>query len=38
MVGGLDMDFRGEGFKRMGKLVGVSEHIRKLEGVCCVCG
>ena len=38
MVAGLDMDFRGEPFKPMPKLLAVSEHITKLQAVCSVCG
>ena len=32
------MDFRGEPFKPMPKLLAVSEHITKLQAVCSVCG
>ena len=38
IVAGLDMDFRGEPFKPMPKLLAVSEHITKLQAVCSVCG
>ena len=38
IVAGLDMDFRGEPFKPMPKLLAVSEHITKLQEVCSVCG
>ncbi|MBC3005343.1 thymidine kinase [Staphylococcus epidermidis] len=38
IVAGLDMDFKGEPFKPMPKLLAVSEHITKLQAVCSVCG
>ncbi|MBL7574194.1 thymidine kinase [Staphylococcus saccharolyticus] len=38
IVAGLDMDFRGEPFEPMPKLLAVSEHVTKLQAVCAVCG
>ncbi|MFI8613398.1 thymidine kinase [Staphylococcus capitis] len=38
VVAGLDMDFRGEPFEPMPKLLAVSEQVTKLQAVCAVCG
>ena len=38
VVAGLDMDFRGEPFEPMPKLLAVSEQVTKLQAVCGVCG
>ena len=38
IVAGLDMDFRGEPFEPMPKLLAVSERVTKLQAVCAVCG
>ncbi|MCC0976535.1 thymidine kinase [Staphylococcus aureus] len=38
IVAGLDMDFRGEPFEPMPKLMAVSEQVTKLQAVCAVCG
>lgn len=35
---GLDMDFRGQPFGPMPKLLAVAEHVTKLSAVCVVCG
>lgn len=35
---GLDMDFRGQPFGPMPKLLAVAEHVTKLSAVCMVCG
>ncbi|MEK5461779.1 thymidine kinase [Staphylococcus sp. FSL K6-0099] len=37
VVAGLDMDFRGEPFEPMPKLLAVSEQVTKLQAVCAVC-
>lgn len=36
VVAGLDMDFRGEPFEPMPKLLAVSEQVTKLQAVCCL--
>jgi len=38
IVGGLDMDFRGEPFKVMGALMSKAEDITKLTAICVKCG
>lgn len=38
MVAGLDMDFRGEPFAFMPRLVTLAEFVTKLTAVCSVCG
>ena len=38
IVAGLDMDFRGEPFGIMPKLLARAEYITKLEAICQVCG
>ena len=38
VVAGLDIDFRGEPFEPMPKLLAVSEQVTKLQAVCAVCG
>ncbi|WP_145388224.1 thymidine kinase [Staphylococcus capitis] len=38
VVAGLDMDFKGEPFEPMPKLLAVSEQVTKLQAVCAVCG
>ena len=38
VVAGLDMDFRGEPFEPMPKLLAVSEQVTKLQAFCAVCG
>jgi thymidine kinase len=38
IVAGLDMDFRGQPFGPMPKLLAVAEEITKLSAVCVVCG
>ena len=38
IVAGLDMDFKGEPFEPMPKLLALSEHVTKLQAVCAVCG
>lgn len=38
IVAGLDMDFRGQPFGPMPKLLAVAEHVTKLSAVCMVCG
>ena len=38
IVAGLDMDFKGEPFEPMPKLLAVSEQVTKLQAVCAVCG
>lgn len=35
---GLDMDFRGEPFGPMQRLLAVAEHIEKLQAICVCCG
>ncbi|MEA3310207.1 MAG: thymidine kinase [Chloroflexota bacterium] len=35
---GLDMDFRGEPFGPLPKLLAIAEHVRKLQAICMVCG
>ncbi|TCP22997.1 thymidine kinase [Scopulibacillus darangshiensis] len=38
IIAGLDMDFRGEPFEPVPKLMAVSESVTKLNAVCVVCG
>ncbi|MFZ5877810.1 MAG: thymidine kinase [Chloroflexota bacterium] len=38
IVAGLDMDFRGEPFGPMPRLMAVAEHVDKLHAICMVCG
>ena len=38
IVAGLDMDFRGQPFGPMPKLLAVAEQVTKLSAVCVVCG
>jgi thymidine kinase len=38
IVAGLDMDFRGQPFGPMPKLLAVAEDVTKLSAVCTVCG
>lgn len=38
IVAGLDMDFRGEPFGSMPRLLAVAEQVTKLSAVCVVCG
>ena len=38
IVAGLDMDFRGEPFGPMPKLLAKAESVRKLHAICMVCG
>jgi thymidine kinase len=38
IVAGLDMDFRGQPFGPMPKLLAVAEEVTKLSAVCTVCG
>lgn len=38
LVAGLDMDFRGEPFGPMPRLMAVAEHVDKLHAICMVCG
>lgn len=38
IVAGLDLDFRGEPFPVMAKLLSKAEFITKLSAVCCKCG
>ena len=38
IVAGLDMDFRGQPFGPMPKLLAVAEEVTKLSAVCMVCG
>lgn len=38
IVAGLDMDFRGQPFGPMPKLLAVAEEVTKLSAVCVVCG
>jgi thymidine kinase len=38
IVAGLDMDFRGEPFGSMPRLLAVAEEVTKLSAVCMVCG
>ena len=38
VVGGLDIDYSGEPFEPMPKLLAVSEQVTKLQAVCAVCG
>ena len=38
IVGGLDLDFRGEPFGPMPVLISQAEHVDKLHAICMVCG
>ena len=38
IVGGLDLDFRGEPFGPMPILISQAEHVDKLHAICMVCG
>jgi thymidine kinase len=38
IVGGLDLDFRGEPFGSMPKLISQAEKVDKLHAICMVCG
>ena len=38
IVGGLDMDFRGEPFGPMPQLLAEAEQVEKLQAICVVCG
>ncbi len=38
IVGGLDMDFRGEPFGPMPQLMAVAERVDKLQAICVICG
>src|SRR5438128_499949 len=38
IVAGLDMDFRGEPFGPMPKLLAIAEEVTKLSAVCIICG
>jgi thymidine kinase len=38
MIAGLDMDFRGEPFGPMPRLLAVAENVTKLSAICMVCG
>ena len=38
ILGGLDMDFRGEPFELMGKLLCIAEEVTKLTAICVKCG
>ena len=38
IVGGLDLDFRGEPFGAMQVLISQAEHVDKLHAICMVCG
>jgi thymidine kinase len=38
IVAGLDMDYLGQPFEPMPKLLAVAEHVTKLSAVCIVCG
>lgn len=38
IVGGLDLDFRGEPFGWMPKLISQAEKVNKLHAICMVCG
>jgi thymidine kinase len=38
IAAGLDMDFRGEPFGVMPKLMAIAENVRKLQAICVVCG
>lgn len=38
IVAGLDMDFRGEPFPIMAKLLAVAEYVTKLTAICVCCG
>jgi len=38
IVAGLDLDFRGEPFGPMPKLLSIAEQLTKLQAVCTICG
>jgi thymidine kinase len=38
IIAGTDMDFRGEPFGPMGKLLAIAERIDKLHAICVICG
>ncbi len=38
ILAGLDMDFRGEPFGPMPKLLAIAEEVQKLHAICTVCG
>ncbi len=38
IIAGLDMDFRGEPFGPMPKLLAIAEEVQKLHAICTVCG
>ncbi|MBI3535263.1 MAG: thymidine kinase [Deltaproteobacteria bacterium] len=38
ILAGLDMDFRGQPFGPMPKLLAVAEHVVKLTAICVICG
>jgi thymidine kinase len=38
IVAGLDLDFRGEPFGPMPRLMTIAEHVDKLHAICVVCG
>jgi len=38
IVAGLDMDYRGEPFEGMARLLAVAEHVTKLAAICARCG
>ncbi len=38
IIAGLDMDFRGEPFGPMPKLLAIAEDVQKLHAICTVCG
>ena len=38
IIAGLDMDFRGEPFGAMPRLLSIAEDVTKLQAICVVCG
>src|SRR5581483_6414285 len=38
VLAGLDMDFRGQPFEPMPKLLAVAEYVTKLNAICMACG
>jgi thymidine kinase len=38
VVGGLDMDWRGEGFETTSRLMAMSDEVKKITAVCTSCG